>query len=67
MKSEDQLVKSKNKTITYLFVQDCSDVKDKDEIENKRRHFLLSLFETLVASEGVLGACTIAARSVLFR
>jgi len=45
-----------------FFNQDCTEVKNKDDIENCRKYYLFCLFETLVASEGVLGACSIAAR-----
>ncbi|XP_023340073.1 uncharacterized protein LOC111710241 [Eurytemora carolleeae] len=48
--------------LVVVFNQDCVDVKNKEDVESTRKYFLFSLFESLVASEGVLGACSIAAR-----
>jgi len=45
-----------------VFNQDCTECKNKDDIEGYRKYFLFCLFESLVAAEGVLGACSIAAR-----
>jgi len=45
-----------------VFNQNFAETKNKDEIEDCRKYYLFALFENLAVSEGVLGACSMAAR-----
>ena len=49
-------------SLVVIFTHDCCDLEAAARVEERRRHHLFLLFECLVHSEGVLGACNVAAR-----
>jgi len=48
--------------LVVVFTHDCCDLESTVKVEERRRHHLFLLYESLCHSEGVLGACNIAAR-----
>jgi len=48
--------------LVVVFTHDCCDLERTVKVEERRRHHLFLLYESLCHSEGVLGACNIAAR-----
>ena len=49
-------------SLVVIFTHDCCDLEAAARVEERRRHHLFLLFECLCHSEGVLGACNVAAR-----
>ena len=48
--------------LVVIFTHDCCDLEAAARVEERRRHHLFLLYECLCHSEGVLGACNVAAR-----